>query len=90
MTLYLELMEGKVAPDENSPTGTVIRYSGTGKCAVFDEKMLDKMIVDTWKRYKKLKELKNDATHHIYKSTLEEIRRLNVPYTVKTLVKKQC
>ena len=88
--LYLEFLKTEVLPDSTSPTGSVIRYSGSGKCAVFDEKALDQLIIDAWKRYKELKKLREDATHHRYQTTEDQIKKLNVPYEVKTLVKKQC
>jgi hypothetical protein len=88
--LYLELLKEEERIDPTSPTGTAIHIITSGKCAVIDEKTLDKIIVNAWKRYKDLKKLKKDATHHTHLTTEDEIKKLNVPYEIKTLVKKQC
>lgn len=90
MSLYIEFLEERVEQDAMSPTGTVRRIVASGRCAVFDEEALNKLINDVRHRLRVLVGLKDQATKHNRLIAEGELRKLGVPFKIRKLVKKRC
>ena len=90
MSLYIEFVEERVEQDAMSPTGTVRRIVPSGRCAVFDEEEMSKLINEVRHHLRALVALKDKATKHNYLIAEDELRKLGVPFKIRKLVKKRC
>jgi hypothetical protein len=90
LSLYIEFLEEHVEQDATSPTGTVRRIVPSGRCAVFDEEELNKLINDVRHRLRTLVALKDQATKHHWLIAEDALRKLGVPFKTRKFVKKRC